>query len=212
VKRVLVALAAGGFAIVGLSFFIPPGFHNAPLGRLLWAFERVATSEPVGLSDRCIFLGVSVVIVYPYLYSLLAAFTVSVPSGRALFPLHLGLHGVGLGLLFVFGLLLLLSGDTYVPRAVQVGAMLFALLFGSFAAVVAKRLRARRASLAVMTATSAVQVPLQLGIAAAVFADGGPPGGYLLGACGALLAFCGSVSLFMVEGARSADLRDRSDV
>jgi len=215
VIALLRGLGSLGSLLLAFSFFLPPSYHNSPWARFQWAWREVISSEGQGAWHRPTFLGLAVVVAYPYLWAFLttpAAWVRSKRAAGAQTLVQLGCHAVGLGLLGVFGFLLLLTGDTYVPKSAQVASVFVSVVLFS-GVLFLRRMGSPRRSLCLVTAAGFFpHLFLQPILAVHVALDGGPAGGYALGTAGAFFGFGAMVCLFLIEGVSERNVHHNSDV
>ncbi|MEA1927675.1 MAG: hypothetical protein U9N73_05665 [Candidatus Auribacterota bacterium] len=191
--RLITALGALTFSI---SFFLPGYFYNSPRARFLWAVDAAFPLGDWGLTLA--FFGVAAVMAYPYIWGLMAAFTVLGRRERKLLIVpQIGLHIVAGVIIAVLGLVLLISGDNSLPAPALYIAVLFPPIFIVILFLVNYLVTPGHRGVA-LTITGIIPfIPLQLLIAAAVTADGGVSWGYYLGTAGAVICLLGCIfSLF----------------
>jgi hypothetical protein len=206
-------IAAAGAGILAGSFFLFPAFHNSPLGRFRWAADEVFTGA--GLDHALVFLGMALVIAYPYVWAGVVALTVGWSwERRERVPLvsQLACHLTGGGIVVAFGWILLLTGDAYVPRGVQCAAALVPIAIVGGMLAIARWARPRRRLPAITMVGFIPHLIMQPALALAVKRDGGWPEGYLLAACGAVVGLGGSVCWYLIEGIRERNMHRHSDV
>ncbi len=207
------AVAALGGLLLAISFFVPLGFHNSPYGRVVWAVEDISLSE--GAGGVLLSVGMAVVIAYSYAWAAIAAAAVWFTEGgghRAAIGSQVGCQAAGGVVLVVFGALLLLRGDAFVPLAAQVAAVVVPPVLVGAMLVIALRVRPQRRVAAVAVLGFFPHVVLQPVLALFVWMDGYRPWGFVLGSAGALLGMAGSVCLFIIGGIRDGDVPGHSHV
>lgn len=182
--------AVSGLAVFAVTFFLPPGFYNSPLGRFAWSFEAVFLAESGG--ERLAFLGICLAIVYPYLWSLVTAllllFRVSV---RPAVGSQLACHLIGAVPITALGWTLILLRSDFPDRFVQWLAALAPAAFLLLLGAAVKIFPPSRRFPALVFPALLLFAPLQLILGYFVRLDGGAWWGYLLGGTGALLALSG---------------------
>jgi hypothetical protein len=196
-------IAALGLAILGSSFAFAGSYHNSPYGRFRWAADEVIAGE--GLGHVLVYLGVAAVIAYPHVWAIVATLTVARPwKPGARLPLwsHIACHGAGLSIIALFGALLLIRGDTYVPRGVQIAAVCVPAFLAAAVLAVARFEKPRRRIPAITLVGLLPHVAIQPALAYAVYRDGGPAWGYLLAAAGVAAGIGGCLCLYAIEGIR----------
>jgi len=210
-KKALYLTASLGAALFALSFFLPFSFHNSPFRRFLWALDAALHGEE--LNEKIGLGGASLVIVYPYLWSGLCFLSFLFPrlKPQAFLLAASVLHLAGLGTLaFLAGALLYLR-DSYIPYGLQLAGLVVPLLLlaGLTASAWFGGQLPRRRALST-TLAFLPQIPLQMGLAFAVRADGGPPWGFMLGAAGALIGASACFCVYLVEGLHGQNLHSDS--
>lgn len=200
-KAVLRAMGPCGGALLAASFFIPASYPHSPYGVVArWTFGSPFLDK--SFVDQAISAGVAFVVAYPYIWALSVAVT-----SRRLSPLKAGIglwiqlccHILGGAVIAVFGLLLLLSGDQYVPEAVQICAVCVPPVFWITLFVLLLSVKPAARVSAITIPGFLIHAVSQPVFAWKVYIDGGPPLGYVLGALGALLGLCGSICVFLLE-------------
>lgn len=187
-----------GLSLFAVSFFLPPGFYNSPRERFLWSREAVFPFDGSGMPF--VFIGVSVLLIYPYLWAALASLAFLFPgsiSGRAALRGQLLCHLLGLAVLTVLGVSMLVLRDDFLPRGAQwaaatVPVFLFLAMLGA-----ARFCRPDRRVPAITALGLLLFTPLHFIVGYLVVLDGGRSWGYFLGGIGSVAALAGSIGLFI---------------
>ena len=189
--RIIAALGALFFA---LSFVLPPHFYNSPGGRFEWALDAAFPVENWG--ESLVFVGVALVIAYPYLWSLLTAASLLYTGskhGKLILRSQLLCHLGGGVIVTALGVLLLALHDTFLPVSAQVTAAVFPLLFFSALLATVSAARPSRRLPAVAAVGMIPFIPLQLVLAHEIMFEYDPAWGFILGAAGAAVCVAGSL-------------------
>ncbi len=197
-SKALRLIAFFGLLLFVLSFFLPPGFYNSPRERFLWSREAIFPFD--GSGESLVFVGTSLLLIYPYLWAALATLSFLISGGTesaAALWSQLLCHLVGMAVLIAFGVSMLLLHDDFLPRpaqwaAVVVPVCLLPAIFG------AARFRRPARRVAAVTAVSLILfAPLNFIVGYLVVLDGGTSWGYFLGGAGSVIALAGSIGLFI---------------
>ncbi len=185
-----------GLLLFVFSFFLPPGFYNSPQERFHWSWEAIFPFD--GSGESLVFVGTCLVLIYPYLWAVLAAFAFLIPGGTesaaALWG-QLLCHLVGMVVLVALGLSMLLFHDDFLPRPAQwmaavVPVCLLLTIFGA-----ARFCRPARRVPIVTAVSLLLFAPLNFIVGYLVVLDGGASWGYFLGGAGSLIALAGNIGL-----------------
>ncbi len=203
-------LTTAGGALLAASFFIPYSFHNSPVKRLIWAFDAMLEQQ-----NGWTYLCEAIVIIYPYLWAATAACSIWFQGGRGRkvgFWCQILCHAGGGGAVTALGAALILSGDKGIAPGKQWTVALLPVAVLAIMLIGSRFLRVNRRIAFIAGIGFFLQAPLQLFLAAGVYADNGPVMGFVLGGCGALLGLAGAVCVFLIEGVHAESVRSHSDL
>ena len=191
-------LIFSGLIIFAITFFLPPEFYNSPLGRFRWSFDSIFLAESPG--ESLAFLGICLVIAYPYIWALITAFFLlgRFPvrwAVRSQFICHL-LGGIPLALL---GLTLILLQAEFPPPRVQWIAVLAPAIFIIFLLAATKLVKISRRLFVLVVLALFLFIPLQFTTHYYVQLDGGAGWGYLMGGLSALVGLIAGCALIFTE-------------
>lgn len=192
------AIAFLGVGLFAASFFLPLDFYNSPMERFLWALD--AAFPFVNWVESLAFIGVCCAIAYPYLWAFIAGLTLLFGvhmSIKFACRSHLFCHLFGGIPITALGILLLILGDTFPPRAVQWVAAIVPSALLLILLVISSFFQPSRRIPALIILSIIIFVPLQFILAYQVLLDGGEWWGFFLGALGGIIGLVGSIGLFV---------------
>ena len=188
-------LTSLGLIVFAVTFFLPVGFYNSPLGRFRWSLDAVFLSESPG--ESMAFIGICLAIAYPYVWALTsgAIFFFNRSPGswaiRSQFLCHI-LGGIPM---ISLGLTLILLKAEFPSASVQWIAVLAPVILWGGLLAIALSMPVRSRFPAMVALVLIIFTPIQFVLYHQVSLDGGAGWGFFLGGAGALIGLIGSFVL-----------------
>jgi len=188
-------LTSLGLIVFAVTFFLPAGFYNSPLGRFRWSLDSVFLAESPG--ESMAFVGICLAIAYPYIWALTSAyiFFFNRYPGRWAVRIQFLCHLFGGIPIIALGLTLILLKAEFPPVGVQWIALLFPVGLILILLATSMLVKPHRRFPALASVALIVFIPLQFILYHFILLDGGSGWGYLLGGGGALIGLIGSSAL-----------------
>ena len=187
---------AVGAALVAVSFFLPPGGVQSPLGQLKWVLGAATSAGSPGAAAAFAFL--SLIVIYPFAWAVMVlAGCLAAGRGRrgvTSWP-HLWVHTAGGLIIIGMSILSLFLRDPWLPLQVQWTGAIVPIVFLAVLWRFGRHMPAERRAWTAITAGFAFLLVVLALVAWFCESRDEPAWGFEIGAAGALLALAGAACL-----------------